>query len=295
MTVSIGAMVLIVATSLAWCGLDAVRKLLARRIATIPLVALLTAGQIPIFLAWVLFSGQYRAQAGYFVPGLAAVSINLAANLMFVSALKSSPFSLTIPFLSFTPIYVTLLAIPLVGEYPTPLQVAGILIAVFGALNLNLAAQEGMSLNKMWQAFRREKGSVLMTGVALLWSINSSLDKLAVAQASVPFHALVQVVGICAGLTPVLIKRGQLPQLRRAGGSAGLLLAAILFCAAALALELTVIQTAPLRVVAILKRVVELNLALIIGYFIFQEAITPRKAAAIALMALGIAAILWTD
>jgi drug/metabolite transporter (DMT)-like permease len=200
---------------------------------------------------------------------------------------------LTIPFLSLTPIYVTLLAVPFVGEYPTFMQLAGILLAVFGALNLNLAAQEGMSLSKMWQAFRREKGSVLMTGVAWLWSINASLDKLAVAQASVPFHALVQVVGICGGLIFILARRTQLQQLRIAGRDYLLLLVAILFCAVALSLELTVIQKAPLRVVAIVKRVVELNLAIAIGYFVFKEALTKRKAVAIGLMALGIVATLW--
>ncbi len=295
MIVSLSVILLIVATSLAWSGLDAVRKLLARRIETIPLVALLTLGQIPIFLSWVIFSGTYQVQAGYFLPGLTAVLINIAANLMFVSALKISPFSLTIPFLALTPIYVTLLAIPLLGEYPSAMQSGGILLAVFGALNLNLAGAGDSGLGKMWQAFLREKGSVLMTGVALLWSINSSLDKLAVAQATVPFHALVQVLGIFSGLMIILLKRAQLLQLRVEKREIALLLAAILFCAAALSLELTVIQKAPLRVVAIVKRVVELNLAVAIGYFIFKEAITWRKAFAIGLMALGIVATLWTN
>jgi len=295
MIVTLGVILLIVATSLAWSGLDTVRKLLARRIETIPLVALLTLGQIPIFLSWVIFSGSYQVRAGYFLPGLTAVMINIAANLMFVSALKMSPFSLTIPFLALTPIYVTLLAIPLVGEYPTLMQSGGIVLAVFGALNLNLASSQAQSLGKMWQAFWREKGSVLMTGVALLWSINSSLDKLAVAQATVPFHALVQVAGIFAGLLIVLIKRAQLQQLRVEKREIALLFAAILLCAAALSLELTVIQKAPLRVVAIIKRVVELSLAVAIGYGIFKEAITKRKAFAIGLMALGIVATLWTN
>ncbi len=295
MIVSLAVFFLIVATSFAWSGLDAVRKLLARRIETMPLVALLTLGQIPIFLFWAMLSGQYRVHPGYWAPGLAAVLINIAANLMFVSALKISPFSLTIPFLALTPIYVALLAIPLLGEYPTALQIAGILVAVFGALNLNLAAYEGVSFSKMGQAFWRERGSVLMTGVALLWSINSSLDKLAVAQASVPFHAFVQVLGIFLGLMIVLVPRAPWQQLRLARQNAGLLLAAIIFCAVALALELTVIQKAPLRVVAIIKRVVELNLAVAIGYFIFKEKITVRKAFALGLMAMGIVATLWAD
>jgi drug/metabolite transporter (DMT)-like permease len=294
MIVSTGVILLIVATSLAWSGLDTVRKLLARRVETIPLVALLTLGQVPVFLMWLIFSGQNQVQAGYFAPGLMAIMVNLVANLMFVSALKVSPFSLTIPFLSLTPIYVTLLAVPLMGEYPTVMQIAGILLAIFGALNLSAAGQEGLRLSQMWHAFRSEKGSVLMTGVALLWSINASLDKLAVAQASVPFHALVQVVGICTGLLIVLAGRTQLRQLRLAGRDYLLLLVAVLFCAGALSLELTVIQKAPLRVVAIIKRVVELNLAAAIGYFIFKEALTKRKAVAIGLMALGIVAILWT-
>ena len=295
MIVSLGVILLIVATSLAWSGLDTVRKLLARRLETLPLVALLTLGQIPIFLLWVIYSGAYQVRPGYFAPGLLAVIINIAANLMFVSALKVSPFSLTIPFLALTPIYVTLLAIPLVGEYPAPVQIGGIVLAVGGALQLNAANLAAPGLGQMWRAFLHERGSVLMTGVALLWSINSSLDKVAVAQATVPFHALVQVVGICAGMMLFLIKRAQVRQLRLEKREAWLMFAAVLLCAVALSLELTVIQKAPLRVVAIIKRVVELNLALMIGYVVFQETITKRKAFAVGLMALGVIATLWKN
>jgi len=80
MILSFGVLLLIITTSLCWSGLDTVRKVLARRIEPIPLVALLTLAQIPIFSLWVISAGAYGVQAGYLVPGLTAVLINIAAT-----------------------------------------------------------------------------------------------------------------------------------------------------------------------------------------------------------------------
>lgn len=268
------------------------RKLLASRLNPIPLVILLALGQIPLFLIWFALAGNFKISPDYFFPGLAAVVFNIAANLMFVHALKLSPFSLTIPFLSLTPVFVTLLAIVLLGEYPTLQQVAGILIAVAGALSLNLARQQEVAVKNIWRAIRGECGSLLMIGVAMLWSLNSSLDKLAVARASVAFHALVQVAGIALGLLPVFMLKFNRHDLMIVPAHRKFLLGAILFCACGLTLELTVIQTIPLRFVSIIKRVLELSLAVIIGRWVFAESITVRQLAAIGLMGIGIILVL---
>jgi drug/metabolite transporter (DMT)-like permease len=292
MPISLSALLLIVGASLCWSGLDTMRKLLASRLHPIPLVILLTLGQVPLFLIWLLYDGNFQIAPGYFLPGLAAVALNITANLMFVHALKLSPFSLTIPFLSLTPVFVMLLAMVFLGEYPTRLQAAGILVAVMGALGLNLARNQEVNLENIWQALRGERGSLLMIGVAILWSINSSLDKLAVARASVAFHALVQVTGMAVGLLAFLALKSRQNELLAARPHWLFLLGAILFCAGGLALELTVIQTIPLRFVAIIKRVLELSLAVMIGRRVFEETITARKLAAIGLMGIGIVIVL---
>lgn len=292
MPISLSALLLVVGASLCWSGLDTMRKLLASRLNPIPLVILLTLGQVPLFLIWLVLEGNFHLSPNYFLPGLVAVALNITANLMFVNALKLSPFSLTIPFLSLTPVFVMLLAMVFLGEYPTRLQVIGIFIAVAGALGLNLARDHGVHIKNIWRALRGERGSLLMVGVALLWSINSSLDKLAVARASVAFHAFVQVAGIAFGLLAFLVVASQTQELTKARPHWPFLLSAILFCACGLTLELTVIQTIPLRFVSIIKRVLELSLAVMIGRWVFDEPITVRKLAAIALMAFGIVIVL---
>ncbi len=292
MPISLSALLLVVGASLCWSGLDTMRKLLASRLNPIPLVILLTLGQVPLFLIWLAVEGNFQVAPGYFLPGLVAVALNIAANLMFVNALKLSPFSLTIPFLSLTPVFVMLLAMVFLGEYPTRLQVAGIVIAVVGALSLNLTRHHDLHFKNIWQALRVERGSLLMIGVALLWSINSSLDKLAVVNASVAFHAFVQVAGIACGLFTFLVFTAKASELTNARPHWPFLLGAILFCACGLALELTVIQTIPLRFVSVIKRVLELSLAVAIGRWVFGESITARKFAAIGLMAIGIVMVL---
>jgi len=296
MPISLTALLLIIGATLSWSGLDTLRKLLATRIKPIPLVILLTLFQIPIFLAWVIFEGNFSSFSwSYFRYGLIAVVINILANLMFVNAVRVSPFSLTIPFLSLTPIFATIWAIPILGEMPTLLQSIGILIAVFGAFNLNVARGEGLNLKAMWRAFLNERGSVLMTGVAILWSLNSSVDKLSVTHASVAIHALVQCAGIALGLLTVSAANGHLHELSNTRPHLKLLFGAVAFCALGLSFEFSAIQLAPIRMVAIIKRVVELNMAITIGRVIFKEQITRRKLLAIAMMAIGIVIIFWRN
>ncbi|MDZ7289140.1 MAG: DMT family transporter [candidate division KSB1 bacterium] len=292
MPISLTALLIIIGATLSWSGLDTLRKLLASRIKPIPLVILLTLGQIPIFLAWVAIEGSPTFSLRYFQYGLTAVVVNIIANLMFVNAVRISPFSLTIPFLSLTPVFATILAIPMLGEIPTIPQVVGILVAVLGAFNLNVAGGDGVGFRTMWRAFTKERGSVLMTGVAILWSLNSSVDKLAIAQSSVAFHALMQCVGIAFGLLLFSMFKDRFSELTKARPHLILIIGAIAFCAAGLSLEFTAIQMVPIRMVAIIKRVVELTMAVTIGRLIFKEEVTLRKLIAIAMMAIGIVIIL---
>ena len=72
-----------------------------------------------------------------------------AASILYVQAVNLSPLSLTIPYLGFTPVVVTVLAYPLLGEVPA-LQVRrsgliGIALVVMGAIALNLAESDHLA------------------------------------------------------------------------------------------------------------------------------------------------------
>jgi drug/metabolite transporter (DMT)-like permease len=293
METSVAGLAAVLGCSVAFALLDLSRKALAARIRPVPLLVLLAVGQLPLFAGWLAASEAAGAGRGYLAPGLGSVLLNIAANLAFLEAVRLSPLSLTIPFLSLTPVFASLLAVPLLGEVPSGLQVAGILTVVAGAVTLNLERGKRASLPGMWRAFRRERGSVLMVGVAFLWALAMPLDKLAMEAASAPFHGLVLNAGVGVGCLLVLAGQRRWRELATTGRALWLVVGAVLASAVALALQLIALTLVWVGLVETLKRATGCLLAVVLGRAAFGEPVTAAKLAAITLMVLGVAAVMW--
>lgn len=282
------ALAVIVASSLAWGAQDALRKVLASRVAPVPLTVLLVAGQLPLFAAWAVLAGATRISAGYLVPGTIAVSINLVALVMFLEAMRVSPLSLTIPLLSFTPAFSAVLSWLVLGEVPRPLQQAGIGLTVAGALVLNLGGADLRHPLGPFRALVRERGSVLMLGVALLWSLGSVVDKRALVYATQPMHAAAQCAGIPLLLSCWLAARGRLGELRGIGAVRGRYVAAVVAGALGLGLQLVAISLTLVSLVETIKRALGMVLSLVNGRLFLGEPITAGKVGGVVLLAAGI-------
>ena len=279
-------------SAVAYSALDLVRKLLSTRARPTPLLFYMTAGAVPIFLVWVLSQEAYQVALGYWLPGGISVVLNIGANLAFLEAVRISPLSVTIPLLSLTPVFTALLAVPILGEYPTPLQMAGVVIVVVGAFRLGMVTgAEGPALG-FWRALVHEKGCPLMALTALLWSLAMPLDKIAIAASSTPFHALALNAGVALGVLVVLAMQGRLGELTGLRREAGLLALSVVVSAVALALLLVAITQIWVGLVETLKRGVGSLLALFLGSVFFGERTTPQHLLAVVLMVTGVALIL---
>jgi drug/metabolite transporter (DMT)-like permease len=284
------ALLLVIGSSLAWSGFDACRKVLADRVRPAPLAFLLAAGAVPLFALWTAVDGLPAVQPGYLPPAVASVALNIAANLLFFSALRNSQLSVTIPLLSLTPVFTALLAIPMLGEIPTGRQWLGILLVVAGAFVLNLP--EGSLSPAARGPVSAPRGAGLMVLVALFWSLTGPFDKMATTKASGPFHATVLCTGVAVGIAAVLAGQSRLRELadvRSAGWIFGL---AVLISIAALGLQLLAMLKVWVGLVETLKRGIGNLSALILGRTLFGEAVTPRKLLAVGLMIAGVALIL---
>jgi drug/metabolite transporter (DMT)-like permease len=284
---------LTVTSSVGWAALDATRKVLAERMRPVPLLFLMTSFSVPIFLFWALTSsppGAWVTSPGYWLPAGASVALNVVANLLYFRAVTVSPFSQMVPLLSLTPMFTALAAIPLVGEYPTPRQWVGIGAATLGALVLQSGV--GRSLGQPWRSFIAEPGAPLMTGVALLWSVASALDKAAIRHAEGLFHGLVLNGGVAVVLLVVLLARREMGLLRGLPAIKWPLALALAVGVAALGLQLRAYGHWPVGIVETVKRGVGCLLALLAGRLFFQEAITDAKLLATLLMIAGVALIL---
>lgn len=292
MALSPVAFLVVLACALTWTSFDVLRRYLLEELEPIPLVFLLTGLQVPLFAVWAAVEGEWGFGAGYWLPGLVSVVLNIVANVWFVMAIKISPLSLTIPMLSFTPVFTTLLADLLLGEEPGPYQVLGIVLVVVGALALNLRPEPGGTVSALLRKMLHEKGPLLMLGVALLWSLTPPLDKLAMAESGSALHGLVLSAGVALGLGLYLAVRGRLGQVRAATRRPGLVVAALAASAGALALQLIAIRIVLVAIVETVKRGVGNIAAVAVGALLFEERVVAWQWGAVVVMAAGVALIL---
>lgn len=272
--------------------MDLLRKYLAGAIKPIPLVVFIALGAVPAMLVWLASEGTGDVSATYWAPGLASVLLNLVANIGFVYSVKWSSLSRTIPLLSLTPVFTSLMAVPIVQEYPSPKQVLGILVVVAGALSLNLDKAQGGTFTALVRALLGERGSLLMAGVAFLWSVAAALDKSAISFASAPFHGTVLSIGVAVGAIVYLQGQGRIQELRSFRDSPKLIITMMICASLALAFQLLSIQVILVSLVETFKRAVGSFMAVFLGRVIFGESVTLHKVTAITAMAVGVALIL---
>jgi drug/metabolite transporter (DMT)-like permease len=276
------------ACALAWAGLDVFRKQLGGAIAPLPLLFLLNVGLLPVFAIWWLaMGGTITNFAAYAPPAGAALVLQIVANILFLAAVRASPLSLTIPFLTLTPVFATGLGALILNERPEPQQLVGIALVVGGALALSSADGDDRR-PKLLQAFVRERGAWMMIGVAACWGLTTVLDKRALEFAAVPIHALIQLSGVVlAGLVYLLLAKPR-RELARARKQLGRLALATLTGSAALGLQLIAVQHILVGQLETIKRAVGLIGAIVFGRLVFGEPITTVKITAIVVMVAGV-------
>jgi drug/metabolite transporter (DMT)-like permease len=286
MSLPLSALLLVVACSLGWAGFDLLRKLLVGKIQPVALVFLLTVGSAPLFAAWMAVQGVVPPRPGYLLPALGSVLLNIVANLLYLEGMRIAPLSVTVPLLSLTPAFASLLAVPLLGERPSPLHALGILLVVAGAIALHWRRKVDDGHHGT------VKGALMIAFTALLWSLTIPLDKLSVQRSSAPFHGVVVTAGVALGVLLVLVfqrRLGDLAQVRRAPG---VYVLALVVSSLALGLQFLALPRVFVGTVETLKRGIGNFMALLSGWIFFREPVTPRKLVAVGVMAVGVGLIL---
>ncbi len=102
--------------------------------------------------------------------------LEIIATLLYMKGIQISPLSLSLPFLSFTPIFIILTGYILLGEKISKLGALGIFLIVLGSYCINLPSIKEGWLSPI-KAIKKEKGSLLLLKVAFIYSITSVLGK----------------------------------------------------------------------------------------------------------------------
>lgn len=129
------------------------------------------------------------------------VPLEIIALILYIQALKLSPLSLTIPFLSFTPVFLIVTSFLILGEQPDISGLLGILLVTLGGYLLNYHTISRGVLEPL-RCITKEKGCLLMMVVAFIYSITSNLGKAAIQHSSPAFFAVFYLTLLSLIVTP---------------------------------------------------------------------------------------------
>lgn len=108
----------------------------------------------------------------------------ILAMLLYMKAIRDYPLSLTLPYLAFTPVIITLFAFLFLGEQVSAMGLAGIALVVSGGYVLNADPANGyrkFNILAPLKAAATNHGSQLMMVVACLYSITAVMGKAAIS------------------------------------------------------------------------------------------------------------------
>ena len=243
-----------------------------------PLAVLLLANPVP------------QLKAEFFTAVLTALPIELLALILYFKALKLSPLGLTVPFLALTPVFLIVIPYLLLGECITLAGGAGIVLIAAGSYTLNLRRRSSGLLAPFRSIFR-ERGSLCMIGVAVIYAFTATLGKKAINCSSPLFIAGLYPILLFACLTPIALWKGR-HELRLPGGS-GIFRAVLLPALFSLGETILGFIALGLTNVAYMVAVKRLSLlmGIIYGHVLFREEGLRERLAGGGLMVAGVALI----
>lgn len=170
---------------------------------------------VPVLWLFALFEGIPPVNGKIIGVYLFSLPLEAAATLLYIRALSLSPLSLTVPFLSFTPVFLLATSPVMMGERAGPAGVIGVMLIALGAYALNLGSIRQGSFAPL-RALIRERGSLLMLAVALIYSVTANFGKMGVLYSSPSFFAATYFSLLAlALLVVVLLKKGRVGVFRR--------------------------------------------------------------------------------
>jgi len=141
------------------------------------LVRLLSA--LPWLALSLFFIPWVKPDRVFYICILLGLPLEATAFFCYMKALKSSPLSLSLPFLAFTPGFVILTGWLVLGEQVTAGGFGGIVLIIAGSYVLNLS-KASSGFFEPFRAILREPGSKLMLLVSFIYAFTSVIGKLAV-------------------------------------------------------------------------------------------------------------------
>ncbi len=245
---------------------------------------------LPLLIGTLLVVPWTVPGASFYLYLVVALPLEATAYYGYMTAIKISPLSLTVPFLPFTPVFTLLTGWVLLREFPGHGAIVGICLIVTGAYCLNLSSAK-LGYLKPFKAIFREPGSILMLLVSMIYAITSVLGKMAVLHSNAYFFSAVYFMSFTVvqiALLPViptanLIRAVQKPLL---GVLTGTAFAMMILCHTLAIVHIEVADMVAIKRTSIL-------FGALYGWWWFGEKRIGERLLGVVLMLFGIVVIGW--
>jgi drug/metabolite transporter (DMT)-like permease len=190
-------------TALAVAGRDVYVKAGCRELSVEEVAGVEMVWSLPVFAVGLLLVPWPALDATFWWMLFWSFPVNMIAYFLYLQAIKISPLTLTVPFLSFTPAFMLATGLLILDEQVNRWGGVGIACIMGGSYLLNIDTAKGGLLGPV-KALVRERGSWLMLLVALLYAFGAVLGKKGMLHSSPLFFSslffLVFSLLILAGL-----------------------------------------------------------------------------------------------
>ncbi len=158
---------------------------------------------LPFILPLLAFTKETVLGNRFWPALLVGGTLNIITTILYMKAIKTSDLSVTVPMVTFTPLFLLLTSPFIVGEFPSLKGIFGILLIVTGSYLLHFKEKKN-GLLAPFKAIVKEKGPRLMLAVAFIWSITSNIDKVGIQNASIVHWAIAMHIFAIFAMIPVV-------------------------------------------------------------------------------------------
>jgi drug/metabolite transporter (DMT)-like permease len=239
---------------------------------------------LPLFATGLCFVDFPPLGTPFYWAFTVSLPLNGVAFFLHMQAIRVSPLSLTIPYLSFTPVFMIVTGFLFLSELPNRWGVSGILIVCLGSYIINLDVGDWSLLAPVKAVFK-ETGSWMMLVVALMYSFSAVIGKKAILHSSPLFFSFSFFIVLNVWILIVLLAFG-LVQFRTLLKSPykGMVAGLLLFCHA-LFHNWAIVMTKAAYMISV-KRLSVL-FGVIYGGLVFKETRIGRRLSGSLLMLMG--------
>ncbi|MBN2601848.1 MAG: DMT family transporter [Candidatus Marinimicrobia bacterium] len=183
---------------------DALSKKESQRTPAIILAWVREFYALPFLLLLLFFIRIPELQPGFWQAMIICVAIDLITTFLYMRAIQIAPLSLTVPYLGLSPIFLLLIPTIVLGERLTGIGIVGVILVSIGTYTLQIDRVK-YGLFEPWLAIFKNRGSLYMFCVAILYSVTATYGKVAIMKSSPLFMTIIYFSLLAIGFTLIVL------------------------------------------------------------------------------------------